>query len=304
MCHLNIHPGKFDLPNSAAAAVTDYLSNMTPHSVLHNETVLRLRRTKRSTATTATDLLFYNKSHKSVNKMRYINDEGSAALHGSAATNQKTNQFPATASTMDAFVVKVVRQSETDEKKNNTTSTSEHHHINVTAAHEQHAKINSEKHWRFVKNKIRQKIKFIDSHNQPPMTHHASMYDQLITNSAGATTKVVAADCQRLSNYAWLFILSYVLFALSLYTFLSLSESTVFTVTIITSGLPLIGIFWSMFELQTIENAGMYLLDITIRVIPKLIEVQNRFCNKVPVVSSLRSTTGLFLWPPWSLGQN
>lgn len=138
-------------------------------------------------------------------------------------------------------------------------------HLNEDATERQHNdqggqshhnnKINTETHWRFVKNKIRQRIKFIDSHNQPPAHGGMSSSGQLSSIHAdnSATNK---PNCRRVNNYAWLFILCYILFALSLFTFLVLSESTVFTITIITAALPLIGIFWSMWELETEGDAG------------------------------------------------
>lgn len=215
---------------------------MTPHSVLYNETLLRLHRTKRATGN-----FLYNGSHDSINKMRYINDEGRAALQGVNQMQQRT-----------ATLSPLTPHKDHDKKDGSVIAAVDID--GVKAAHhehqeQQHNKINTEKHWRYVKNKIRQKIKFIDSHNQPP---------PILASHSAATTMTMQqhadrpADCHRLNSYAWLFIFIYVLFALSLFSFLVLSESTVFTVTIMTSALPLIGIFWSFFELKTSESTGKW----------------------------------------------
>lgn len=238
LCHLNLLPVQYD-PRLHQQTL-DYLSNLTPHSVLYNETVLRLRRTKRSSLTSS-DFINHSQTHKSINSMRIANEE----------TTDNKNHVDVLPNTVISAAGNISHN--TILTNNNITTNSSkthqhHHHPDNATTH--HTKINTEKHWRIMKNKIRQKIKFIDSHNQPitPLFKH------------GGTESVLPLDitpnCHRVSNYAWLFILTYIVFAISIFTFLILSESTVFTVTIITSALPLIGIFWSLFELRTVSNTG------------------------------------------------
>lgn len=232
LCHVNLLPVQYD-PRLHQQTL-DYLSNLTPHSVLYNETVLRLRRAKRASLA-SNNFINHSQSHKSINSMRNINED--------ETQHNKDVVVDESVTTATSNVSSNVITNSTNSNKTHL----HHHHANATT---HHTKINTEKHWRIMKNKIRQKIKFIDSHNQPitPLFKH------------GGTESVLPPDitpnCHRVSNYACLFILTYIVFAISLFTFLILSESTVFTVTIITSALPLIGIFWSLFELRTAGNTG------------------------------------------------
>lgn len=237
LCHLNLLPIQYD-PRLNQQTL-DYLSNLTPHSVLYNETVLRLRRTKRdsSSSSLSNDFLNHSQIHKSINTVRNINED-------EIKTHNKDDR-------RDIHVVAEISHNATNIYSTPTSSNKTNHHHHATNGTTHHAKINTEKHWRIMKNKIRQKIKFIDSHNQPitPLFKHSGTESVLPPE--------ITPNCHRVSNYAWLFILTYIVFAISLFTFLILSESTVFTVTIITSALPLIGIFWSLFELRTTGNTGM-----------------------------------------------
>lgn len=248
LCHLNLLPVQYD-PRLHQQTL-DYLSNLTPHSVLYNETVLRLRRTKR--ASSSSDFINHSQTHKSINTMRYINEDEThnkdqavgdrtEEPNSVTAAGHEVNHNSNTTNTSSNIII-----------NNTTNSNKTHHHHHVNATH--HTKINTEKHWRIMKNKIHQKIKFIDSHNQPitPLFKHSGTESVLPPD--------ITPNCHRVSNYAWLFILTYIVFAISLFTFLILSESTVFTVTIITSALPLIGIFWSLFELRTAGNTGMSII--------------------------------------------
>ncbi|XP_063709059.1 uncharacterized protein LOC134837606 [Culicoides brevitarsis] len=212
LCHVNLLPVQYD-PRLHQQTL-DYLSNMTPHSALYNETVLRLRRRQKRSAADSSD---------------FIN-------HAKSINNPTKNVEESTTTAPNLHAV------------NATQNANKTHHHDASSSH--HTKINTEKHWRIMKNKIRQKIKFIDSHNQPitPLFKHGSTESVLPPD--------ITPNCHRVSNYAWLFIMTYIVFAISLFTFLILSESTVFTVTIITSALPLIGIFWSLFELRTAGNTA------------------------------------------------
>jgi hypothetical protein len=70
-----------------------------------------------------------------------------------------------------------------------------------------------------------------------------------------SSPKPGATECGgELKQYAWMLIFTYLVFCGALFNFLVLSESAVFTVTIITASLPLTGIFWSLFEMTTTAN--------------------------------------------------
>lgn len=107
-------------------------------------------------------------------------------------------------------------------------------------------KINTEKYWKKLKNYTKYKHKIvINSHNQTPMK-----VSTLILNTNGRD------DCGQLSLYGLLVIFVYVAFIICLYNFLFVTESAVFTVAVLSAALPVTGIFWSVFELTTMDNMG------------------------------------------------
>lgn len=136
---------------------------------------------------------------------------------------------------------------------NKTVHTTAHHnsnsnHTQLTAA--MLRKINTEKYWKKLKNYTKYKHKIIiNSHNQTPMK-----VSTLILNTNGRD------DCGQLSLFCLLAICVYITFTICLYNFLFLSESAVFTVSVMSAALPVSGIFWSMFELTTMNNMGKLML--------------------------------------------
>lgn len=65
-------------------------------------------------------------------------------------------------------------------------------------------------------------------------------------------------ECGSLAQYGWMFAASFLIFSFSAYHFLILCQSSVFTVALITSALPLGNIFWSVFRLSP-SNGGEYI---------------------------------------------
>lgn len=61
----------------------------------------------------------------------------------------------------------------------------------------------------------------------------------------------VTGNCARVQIYAVVLLLVYLVFAVALINFLLISESAVFCLCVVTASLPLVGIFWSMFEIST-----------------------------------------------------
>lgn len=76
---------------------------------------------------------------------------------------------------------------------------------------------------------------------------------QLILNKEPSMNGV---KCLPLAQFALLLSVVYVLFAMSTFHFLFLTESAVFTMTVIAAALPVGGIFWSLFELTTSSGVG------------------------------------------------
>lgn len=64
--------------------------------------------------------------------------------------------------------------------------------------------------------------------------------------------------CLPLAQYALLLSVVYVLFAMSTFHFLFLTESAVYTMTVMAAALPVGGIFWSLFELTTKSGVGEF----------------------------------------------
>lgn len=60
--------------------------------------------------------------------------------------------------------------------------------------------------------------------------------------------------CGSLPVYGWMFAAGFIIFSVSAYHFLILCQSSVFTVALITSALPLANIFWSLFRLAPING--------------------------------------------------
>lgn len=313
VCHFNFQRSNYD--PQVHAQTLDYLSNLTPHSILYNETVLRLRRVRRDIdqqSSLGSNVTANVNANASLNVT--LNDEQS--INGNATsisqqrlTVQPQKQLNSFTQSADVelphnLVRKLDRQTTSKDKISIPLNTNEKKHVdniiggggaaggngigsNENRSQGKHVsddtqtsdhtvpqhfytnskssygsnhgnKINAAKqHWNILKNKIRQKIKFIDSHNQPPLLPSLSVTAKLSSDGINNAASVTP-DCQRLSNYAWLFIVVYILFSLCLFTFLVLSESTVFTMTVVTAALPLIGIFWSLFELKASGNSGKF----------------------------------------------
>ncbi|GJQ67300.1 hypothetical protein Trydic_g8200 [Trypoxylus dichotomus] len=62
-----------------------------------------------------------------------------------------------------------------------------------------------------------------------------------------------SSGCQYATLYGWLFMVSYLTFILSSLRFLTLCQSAVYTLSLATSSLPLVGIWWSLFKMNLTE---------------------------------------------------
>lgn len=66
------------------------------------------------------------------------------------------------------------------------------------------------------------------------------------------------AGCANLSVYAWLFLFIYIVYVLSSLQFLIWSQSAVYTIATSTTALPLLGIWWSLFQVTSIEKGILF----------------------------------------------
>lgn len=205
-------------------ATLDFLSNLTPGSSIYNETVQKLRRSRRH-------INHNNYFHKRIN----INSQKST---NSLKFNDQINE-----TTSNRTVHLHVNGSETDSVASSLSSS-------ISTNQTNNKMQNVEKYWKKYKNHMKSKHKSAFSENQTPLK-----VSQLILNDSN-----VAMDCKHLMLYSVLFVGVYVIFVVCLIQFLFMTESAVFTVAVVSSSLPVSGIFWSLFELQTSENVGKYLL--------------------------------------------
>nr|CAD7575419.1 unnamed protein product [Timema californicum] len=78
-------------------------------------------------------------------------------------------------------------------------------------------------------------------------------YDSHLLNPSNSSDILLRIDsaeaCHQIVLFAWPFAISYLVFVLSSTQFLILSESSVFTVAMMTTALPLSGIWWSLFRM-------------------------------------------------------
>ncbi|KAK3914796.1 ABC transporter L-arabinose-binding periplasmic protein [Frankliniella fusca] len=73
-------------------------------------------------------------------------------------------------------------------------------------------------------------------------------------SSSVATIASHQISCGLLAQYGWLFAICLLLFSVSAYHFLMLCQSSVFTVAVITSALPVANVFWSLFRLSPVNG--------------------------------------------------
>ncbi|XP_044751809.1 uncharacterized protein LOC123311783 [Coccinella septempunctata] len=67
-------------------------------------------------------------------------------------------------------------------------------------------------------------------------------------------------DCGNIFPFSWLFLGSYILFSIMSIKFLIISQSAVYTIAVMSSSLPLVGIWWSLFKLIPLQNGGSVIL--------------------------------------------
>lgn len=218
LCHLNIQSKK--VPDQSHANHTlDFLSNLTPASALYNETVRRLRRQRRHA---------------------FHQNSALTPLGSSIASNQLTNLTDTQDSGHNRLAYHL--------------NTAPHRRTNETA-YSQKAHMN--RYWKKYKSYMhnRQKVAALvaSSHRTHTANQTPTKVAQLILNKEPLLN---GDKCLPLARYALLLSVVYVLFAMSTFHFLFLTESAVFTMTVMAAALPVGGIFWSLFELTTRSGVG------------------------------------------------
>jgi hypothetical protein len=205
-------------------ATLEFLSNLSPYSVIYNQTVQKLRRNKRDVI--ENHAFNHTKINTSVredtvpatNFSAFDNTEKTLATHTNTLTEKKIHPFSPVYTG----------------KFGNSTSPQKLHRINTN------------KDWEKLREKLRRKL-LSKNMNYPSEIKIA----HLVMSSPKPGEDECGGDGDQLKQYVWMLIITYITFCVALFNFLVLSESAVFTITIITASLPLIGIFWSLFEMKT-----------------------------------------------------
>lgn len=285
MCHLNIPETNVPDPISHHQAALEFLSNLTPGSFLYNLTVQRLRRTKRH----IDNRQFFHKRINTNNKQKQLEmlqDELNETitnrtvhlhLNRSAGSghHQKQHQHqkqPPTQQNHPQQINNTVGMVNVEDVENNITTTHRPHLSNnetttLPTSSIVSKKVNSEKYWKKYKNFIKQKHK--QQHRMvgggggvgtiSPSNSHQNPTPMKVSHLILNTSNDVNEEfCLPLAKYSLLFCCAYILFVLCVLQFLFLTESAVFTVAVVSIALPVGGIFWSIFELTTEQNVGMF----------------------------------------------
>lgn len=67
----------------------------------------------------------------------------------------------------------------------------------------------------------------------------------------------VKGSCGYIPTYGWLFIFNYIVYSITTIKFLSISQSAVFTVALVTVALPISGLWWSMFQINQVHSGKL-----------------------------------------------
>ncbi|KAJ6634875.1 hypothetical protein Bhyg_13456 [Pseudolycoriella hygida] len=116
----------------------------------------------------------------------------------------------------------------------------------VPATNQTNKMHNKENIWKKYKNHMKNKHRSVFNDNPTPVK-----VSRLILNDSN-----IVMDCKHLMLYSFLLAGIYVMFVIFLIQFLFMTESAVFTVAVVSASLPIGGIFWSLFELKTIDSVA------------------------------------------------
>lgn len=243
LCHLNIKY-KQQVPDtitSHQAAALEYLKNLTPDSVVFNETVLKLRRHRRHTAAAAVAAAVVVDDHRNLVNNTTTTSPPPPQKNSNQLSNLSHEHLKQIPSNINLLATKVV---------NKPT----HSNNNLTVRrHTERSKYKT-----YVRNRHA-----LNSVNTAPSTDGRGGVQNNPTPTKVSALILNEMDdddshdvCAPLAQYSLLLAGVYVLFAMSTFHFVFMTESAVFTVAVLSAALPVCGIFWSLFELTTHNGVG------------------------------------------------
>lgn len=233
-CHLNLPRSNED---HSAARNLELLTNFVPGSANFNETVQRLR--SRRSLVQDSDKSITSSSSRNNNETKPLVHSNvthhSLELHFNYTTKHHVNKTPGKHLNHNKFP---------------SGSSFPSHHAQTAAESKQSRKSDNSYTWKWFQgiaapgNKVNQTLL-----NSLLGSSSSSGDQSPTTNKSGET-----GNCGRTQIYGVILLGVYLLFAACLINFLIISESAVFTVCVVTGALPLIGVFWSLFEVSFDES--------------------------------------------------
>ncbi|XP_055374954.1 uncharacterized protein LOC129607803 [Condylostylus longicornis] len=293
ICHLGIEPQEdINLRVARRHKTLEHLTNLTPGSILYNQTVQKLRRDKRNTNinnnskdnikidTTATtndinikDIKGYNNNDiKSDNRN---NMEENYNKHNNNNNNKNRSNSNNIIITSDPNI------NNNSDGSSNINGGGNSNNYNDDTIDDDGLNMNENFHGARSNNLENRHLKlfhrrlghhFYESehlsiHELNHSLHHGyfkSKYRNITSTQTPLISRLIIhsdneedrVDCGRVASYSWLLIANYIAFIIFLFYFLDYSESAVFSIAVITSALPFIGLFWSMFRLEHLNGTA------------------------------------------------
>lgn len=218
LCHLNVNLNATTLSLDKTNAVDlELLSNYVPGSTSFNETVQKLRRSRRGAT------LNHHQQH-------------SLELHFNYTTTHRVNETTVTVTTKKKHLNHL--------KARGNNSTAVHHGKVGEKEKQMHRRIESSFPW-----KLFQGGGANGNFSLEAALNNLLRSDQTLSNRVAGSLEPTG-NCGRTQIYSIVLLFVYILFAACLVSFLVISESAVFTVCVVTAALPLVGVFWSLFEIS------------------------------------------------------
>lgn len=229
VCHLNVAR---DFTTTEQERVPlELLTNLVPGSAHFNETVQKKLRARRSLNTTASSSQLANATHHSLEL--HFNYTTKHHVNKTPGKHLNHNKFPSGASSASSSSSQQPQQQQ------------QHHPRSQKPPPHQ---FDNAYTWKWFHgtalpdNKANQTL---------GAGLNSILQDQTSTPSGGGGGNGgESGNCGRTQIYALVLLVVYILFAACLINFLIISESAVFTVCVVTGALPLMGIFWSLFEVS------------------------------------------------------
>lgn len=287
MCHLNVakdfggahartKAGRREIPWNL-----EILTNFVPDSANFNETVQKIRSRRSLNSTDSTSL--NSSTSNNNNETNLLNTNAthhSLELHFNYTTKHHVNKTPTPATSMGAAAAAAASARKHLNHNKFPSGSSVHHVPRTSTTPEQQASRKSDNAytWKWFQggigatsssstssssyapagvdnNKVNQTLEdalnsLLGSSSSGSGDHSSRSSSQSSSSSSTAAKPIETGNCGRTQIYAVVLLGVYLLFAACLINFLIISESAVFTVCVVTGALPLIGVFWSLFEVS------------------------------------------------------